>query len=99
MIRTIQPSRPQTRSIGELVDAVYGPWLRGMNELWTRAFDPKTWSIHIFARDGCGWAGSLERGPLSSATWRLRTTSTCKPARGSSVVCGSSKVSPSERTQ
>jgi len=28
------------------------------NAVW-RAFDPKTWSIHIFARDGCGWAGAL----------------------------------------
>jgi peptidoglycan/LPS O-acetylase OafA/YrhL len=37
------------------------------NAVW-RSFDPKTWSIHIFARDGCGWAGSLERGPLSAAT-------------------------------
>jgi len=37
------------------------------NAVW-RAFDPRTWSIHIFARDGCGWAGSLERGPLSEAT-------------------------------
>jgi len=43
------------------------------NAVW-RAFNPKTWSIHIFARDGCGWAGSLERGPLSSATCaRLQT--------------------------
>ena len=37
------------------------------NAVW-RAFNPKTWSIHIFARDGCGWAGSLESGPLSAAT-------------------------------
>jgi peptidoglycan/LPS O-acetylase OafA/YrhL len=37
------------------------------NAVW-RAFNPKTWSIHIFARDGCGWAGSLERGPLSATT-------------------------------
>jgi peptidoglycan/LPS O-acetylase OafA/YrhL len=37
------------------------------NSVW-RAFNPKTWSIHIFARDGCGWAGSLERGPLSATT-------------------------------
>ena len=37
------------------------------NAVW-RAFNPKTWSIHIFARDGCGWAGSLERGPLSAET-------------------------------
>jgi hypothetical protein len=37
------------------------------NAVW-RAFNPKAWSIHIFARDGCGWAGSLERGPLSAAT-------------------------------
>ena len=37
------------------------------NSVW-RAFNPKTWSVHIFARDGCGWAGSLERGPLSAAT-------------------------------
>jgi hypothetical protein len=37
------------------------------NSVW-RAFDRKTWSIHIFARDGCGWAGSLERGPLSATT-------------------------------
>jgi SGNH domain (fused to AT3 domains) len=35
------------------------------NAVW-RAFNPRTWSIHIFARDGCGWAGSLERGPLSA---------------------------------
>ena len=28
-----------------------------------RAFDPKTWSIHVFARDACGWAG----GPGSEA--------------------------------
>jgi peptidoglycan/LPS O-acetylase OafA/YrhL len=27
------------------------------NSVW-RAFDPKTWSIHIFARSGCGWAGA-----------------------------------------
>jgi peptidoglycan/LPS O-acetylase OafA/YrhL len=37
------------------------------NSVW-RSFNPKTWSIHIFARDGCGWAGSLERGPLSEET-------------------------------
>ena len=37
------------------------------NAVW-RSFDRKAWSIHIFARDGCGWAGSLERGPLSEAT-------------------------------
>jgi peptidoglycan/LPS O-acetylase OafA/YrhL len=37
------------------------------NTVW-RAFDRKKWRIHIFARDGCGWAGSLERGPLSEAT-------------------------------
>jgi hypothetical protein len=37
------------------------------NAVW-HAFNPKTWSVHIFARDGCGWAGSLERGPLSAST-------------------------------
>jgi peptidoglycan/LPS O-acetylase OafA/YrhL len=37
------------------------------NTIW-RAFNPKKWAIHIFARDGCGWAGSLERGPLSAST-------------------------------
>jgi hypothetical protein len=29
------------------------------NAFW-RAFDPKAWSIHIFARYACGWAGSAE---------------------------------------
>jgi hypothetical protein len=37
------------------------------NTVW-RAFNRKTWRIHIFSRDGCGWAGSLERGPLSAST-------------------------------
>jgi peptidoglycan/LPS O-acetylase OafA/YrhL len=27
------------------------------NAVW-RAFDPETWSVHIFARSGCGWAGA-----------------------------------------
>ena len=35
------------------------------NAVW-RAFDPKTWSIHIFARDGCGWAGAAESGAVSA---------------------------------
>jgi peptidoglycan/LPS O-acetylase OafA/YrhL len=54
------------------------------NAVW-RAFNPKTWSIHIFARDGCGWAGSLERGPLSASTCRrlqveaLRRIRTLRP--------------------
>jgi hypothetical protein len=36
------------------------------NSVW-RAFDPKTWSIHIFARDACGWAGTAET-PASTAS-------------------------------
>jgi peptidoglycan/LPS O-acetylase OafA/YrhL len=35
------------------------------NAVW-RAFDRKTWSIHIFARDACGWAGSAETGVISA---------------------------------
>jgi hypothetical protein len=35
------------------------------NAFW-RAFDPKTWSIHIFARDACGWAGTAESGVVSA---------------------------------
>ena len=36
------------------------------NSVW-RAFDPNTWSIHIFARDGCGWAGGAEVAAVSEA--------------------------------
>jgi peptidoglycan/LPS O-acetylase OafA/YrhL len=36
------------------------------NSVW-RAFDPKTWSIHIFARSGCGWAGAAN-GTASPTT-------------------------------
>jgi peptidoglycan/LPS O-acetylase OafA/YrhL len=36
------------------------------NTFW-RAFDPKTWSIHIFARDACGWAGAAESSAVSAA--------------------------------
>jgi len=35
------------------------------NAVW-RAFDPKAWSIHIFARSGCGWAGAAN-GTVSPA--------------------------------
>jgi hypothetical protein len=35
------------------------------NAVW-RAFDPKAWSIHIFARDACGWAGTAESGVVSA---------------------------------
>jgi len=35
------------------------------NAVW-RAFDPKAWSIHIFARDACGWAGSAENAAIST---------------------------------
>ena len=35
------------------------------NAVW-RAFDPKTWSIHIFARDACGWAGTAESSAVSA---------------------------------
>ena len=35
------------------------------NAVW-RAFDRKTWSIHIFARDACGWAGSAETPVISA---------------------------------
>ena len=38
------------------------------NAVW-RAFDPTTWSIHIFASYGCGWAGA-ESGTVSAATCR-----------------------------
>jgi hypothetical protein len=34
------------------------------NSFW-RAFDSKTWSIHIFARYACGWAGSAESSVVS----------------------------------
>jgi peptidoglycan/LPS O-acetylase OafA/YrhL len=36
------------------------------NAVW-RAFNPKKWSIHIFARDGCGWAGAAN-GTVSPRT-------------------------------
>jgi peptidoglycan/LPS O-acetylase OafA/YrhL len=36
------------------------------NAVW-RAFDPRTWSVHIFAQDGCGWAGGTN-GSVSAAT-------------------------------
>jgi peptidoglycan/LPS O-acetylase OafA/YrhL len=36
------------------------------NAVW-RAFDPRTWSVHIFARDGCGWAGT-SNGTVSATT-------------------------------
>jgi hypothetical protein len=39
------------------------------NAVW-RAFDPATWSIHIFASYGCGWAGSAEDGTVSATTCR-----------------------------
>jgi hypothetical protein len=36
------------------------------NAVW-RAFDPRAWSIHIFARSGCGWAGAAN-GTVSATT-------------------------------
>jgi peptidoglycan/LPS O-acetylase OafA/YrhL len=42
------------------------------NAVW-RAFDPKTWSVHMFARDGCGWAGA-EKGTVSATTCRRLQT-------------------------
>jgi hypothetical protein len=36
------------------------------NAVW-RAFNPKTWSIHIFTRYACGWAGTAESGVVSAA--------------------------------
>jgi hypothetical protein len=36
------------------------------NSVW-RAFDRKTWSIHIFARDACGWAGTAENAASTAA--------------------------------
>jgi hypothetical protein len=56
---------PRAKHIAVLNGDSHAEMLR--NTVW-RAFDPKKWQIHIFARDGCGWAGSLERGPLSAAT-------------------------------
>jgi peptidoglycan/LPS O-acetylase OafA/YrhL len=35
------------------------------NAVW-RAFNRRTWSIHIFARDACGWAGTAESTAVSS---------------------------------
>ena len=36
------------------------------NAVW-RAFDPRRWSIHIFARDACGWAGTAENAASTSS--------------------------------
>ena len=36
------------------------------NAVW-RAFPAKTWSIHIFTRYACGWAGTAESGAVSAA--------------------------------
>jgi peptidoglycan/LPS O-acetylase OafA/YrhL len=36
------------------------------NAVW-RAFDPRTWSIHIFARDACGWAGAAENSASTAS--------------------------------
>ena len=36
------------------------------NAVW-RAFDPRTWSIHIFARDACGWAGTAENSASTAS--------------------------------
>ena len=36
------------------------------NAVW-RAFDRKTWSIHIFARPACGWAGTAENDAISES--------------------------------
>jgi SGNH domain (fused to AT3 domains) len=38
------------------------------NAVW-RAFDPKAWRIHIFARSGCGWAGEAN-GTVSASGCR-----------------------------
>ena len=54
------------------------------NAVW-RAFDPKAWSIHIFARSGCGWAGAAN-GTVSAATLRA------PPGRGARG--GSARFSP-----
>jgi peptidoglycan/LPS O-acetylase OafA/YrhL len=41
------------------------------NAVW-RAFDPRRWSIHIFARNGCGWAGAANGTVSATACARLQ---------------------------
>jgi peptidoglycan/LPS O-acetylase OafA/YrhL len=41
------------------------------NSVW-RSFDPKTWSIHIFTRPGCGWAGKANGTASPTACARLQ---------------------------
>jgi peptidoglycan/LPS O-acetylase OafA/YrhL len=44
------------------------------NAVW-RAFDSKTWSIHIFERNGCGWAGAANGTVSASGCRRLQEES------------------------
>jgi hypothetical protein len=53
---------PAARNVAVLNGDSHAEMLR--NSVW-RAFDPKTWSVHIFARDGCGWAGGAEVAAVS----------------------------------
>ena len=41
------------------------------NSVW-RAFDPQTWSIHIFSRSGCGWAGAANGTTSPTTCTRLQ---------------------------
>lgn len=58
MMRTAAPTmsmRParEASPLGDWLDAVYGPFLRGVGELWTRALDPRSWPRLDGRRDGC----------------------------------------------
>ncbi len=48
---------PHATQVAVLTGDSHAEMLR--NAVW-HAFNPKTWAIHLFAQDACGWAGSAE---------------------------------------
>jgi peptidoglycan/LPS O-acetylase OafA/YrhL len=53
------------------------------NAVW-HAFDPKTWAIHLFAQDACGWAGGAESyviTPAACAQHQARTLARIRALR------------------
>ena len=56
------------------------------NAVW-RAFDPKAWSIHVFARDACGWAGTAENVAISAADCARLQAESCGGSVRSTPTC------------
>ena len=55
---------PAAKHVAVLTGDSHAEMLR--NAVW-HAFNPKTWSIHLFSRDACGWAGSSESDVFPAA--------------------------------